>query len=124
MCRAGEFCLWDGRSFTAESTMAGHEAPVRCIATTHAGHIILSCDDNGRIKVRHHVMVAANVSDLLQLCSAVGKRIMRTGGHFDVTTLGVLALAALHLSRHSRLRAGMPQLVSCIVESKRRQIGE
>jgi WD40 repeat protein len=48
---SGEFALWDGRSFTSESMMQAHEAAVRCMRYTHSEHIIISSDDNGRIKV-------------------------------------------------------------------------
>jgi hypothetical protein len=35
--------------------MQAHDVAVRCLAYTHNEHIILSGDDNGRIKVRRLV---------------------------------------------------------------------
>eukprot|EP00200_Dunaliella_tertiolecta_P011847 CAMPEP_0202375406 /NCGR_PEP_ID=MMETSP1127-20130417/6090_1 /ASSEMBLY_ACC=CAM_ASM_000462 /TAXON_ID=3047 /ORGANISM="Dunaliella tertiolecta, Strain CCMP1320" /LENGTH=521 /DNA_ID=CAMNT_0048972873 /DNA_START=382 /DNA_END=1947 /DNA_ORIENTATION=- len=48
---SGEFTVWDGRTFNWESVLQAHEAPVRCMQYTHNEHIIISSDDNGRIKL-------------------------------------------------------------------------
>ncbi|KAL6760178.1 WD40-repeat-containing domain protein [Haematococcus lacustris] len=48
---SGELTVWDGRQFSWESVLQGHEAPVRCLRYTHSEHILLSSDDNGRIKL-------------------------------------------------------------------------
>ena len=49
---SGEFEVWDGKSFTMETILQAHENCVRSLAMSHSEHLIISSDDNGRIKVK------------------------------------------------------------------------
>ncbi|KAK9814492.1 hypothetical protein WJX72_006740 [[Myrmecia] bisecta] len=46
----GEFTLWHGTTFSFESQIQGHEAPIRALRFSHNENWLLAADDSGTVK--------------------------------------------------------------------------